>query len=78
MASFHSSLWLVVFGCIYVPHLYPLLLQGTFGLFPSLVIVNSAAMDMGVRAEDLPNGAADKGDLQSHRITLMSVNQSVE
>ena len=39
-------LWLVIFHCIYVPHLYPFICLWTFRLLPCPAIVNSAAMNI--------------------------------
>ena len=50
MVLFHYFYGWVIFLCIYIPHLlYPFLCQWTFRLLCVLAIVNSAAMNIGVR-----------------------------
>ena len=50
MTIFHSFYDWEVFHCVYVPHfLYECICSWTFRLFSSLALVNSTAMNIGVR-----------------------------
>ena len=52
MESLHSFLWVSsILLYIYVPHLYSFIVDGYLGHFYVLAIINSAAMNTGVRAD---------------------------
>ena len=42
MARFYSFLWLKIFHCVYIPHLYSFI-HGHLGCFHILAVVNNAA-----------------------------------
>jgi len=52
MESLHSFLWMSSISLyIYVPHLYPFIVDGYLGHFYVFAIVKSAAMNTGVHAD---------------------------